>query len=157
MLSTLLDGLAITYPSGLSAAFAALIHVAPSTIAITGGYLGCYESISVYRRLRPDCELIALEDDYPAGTLCWLESPVNPFGECRDIAYYAKKAHNASGTCLIDSTFAPPPLQEPFKWGVDIVMHSATKYLAGHSDTLQGVLAVKDREAWLKVRFSSFR
>jgi cystathionine beta-lyase/cystathionine gamma-synthase len=46
----------------------------------------------------------------------------------------------------VDATFAPPPLMDPFKWGVDIVMHSATKYLGGHSDLLAGVAVVKDQE-----------
>jgi len=48
----------------------------------------------------------------------------------------------------VDSTFGPPPLQDPFKWGADIVMHSGTKYFGGHSDLLAGILVVKTKEEW---------
>ena len=51
----------------------------------------------------------------------------------------------------MDSTFAPPPLQYPFKWGADMVMHSGTKYFGGHSDLLCGVLVVKTMEKWKEV------
>lgn len=53
---------------------------------------------------------------------------------------------------MVDSTFAPPPLQFPFEFGVDMVMHSGTKYFAGHSDTLIGILATKSIDDWTKVR-----
>lgn len=48
----------------------------------------------------------------------------------------------------VDSTFAPPPLQDPFLQGADVVMHSATKYMGGHSDLLMGVVATKSEEEW---------
>lgn len=64
----------------------------------------------------------------------------------------AKKIHAIPGGVLgIDSTFAPPPLQDPFKNGADIVMHSGTKYFAGHSDTLIGTLSVRTTDEWLKL------
>lgn len=50
----------------------------------------------------------------------------------------------------VDATFGPPPLQNPFKWGADLVMHSATKYLGGHSDVLAGVLIVKTQDEFQK-------
>ena len=62
-----------------------------------------------------------------------------------------KKTRQAEGKIAIDSTFAPPPLQEPFEFGVDIVMHSATKYFAGHSDALVGVLATPKKEEWMRL------
>ena len=78
-----------------------------------------------------------------------LETPVNPTGEALNIKKYAEKAHSRGAILLIDATFGPPGLQEPFSLGADIVMHSGTKYLGGHSDLLMGVLATK-REEWVK-------
>lgn len=64
----------------------------------------------------------------------------------------AKKVHAVPGGVLgVDSTFAPPGIQDPFKWGADIVMHSATKYLAGHSDALVGTLSVRTQDEWRKL------
>lgn len=58
------------------------------------------------------------------------------------------KVHAVGGKLIVDSTFAPPPLQYPFKWGADMIMHSGTKYFGGHSDLLCGVLITKTREEW---------
>lgn len=69
---------------------------------------------------------------------------MNPYGTSKDINYFAEKAHAKGAILSVDSTFAPVPLQDPFKFGADVVMHSATKYFGGHSDLLAGVLAVKD-------------
>jgi cystathionine gamma-synthase len=66
----------------------------------------------------------------------------------RDIKYYADKIHAVGGPLLVDATFGPPPLQYPFKWGADCIMHSGTKYFGGHSDLLCGVLVVKEEEQW---------
>ncbi|KAF7983441.1 hypothetical protein HWV62_21704 [Athelia sp. TMB] len=97
-------------------------------------------------------KVIALDDDYPTGdgnrVLCWLETPLNPTGESRDIQYYADKVHKVGGKILVDATFAPPPLQYPFKWGADVIMHSGSKYFGGHSDLLCGVLVVKTLPEW---------
>jgi cystathionine gamma-synthase len=65
--------------------------------------------------------------------------------------FYADKIHAIGGKLLVDATFAPPPLQDPFKWGADCVMHSGTKYFGGHSDLLCGVLAVKTKDEWNQV------
>lgn len=51
----------------------------------------------------------------------------------------------------MDSTFGPPPLQYPFKWGTDCILHSGTKYFGGHSDLLCGVLVVKTEDEWKQV------
>ncbi|KAJ3534940.1 hypothetical protein NM688_g7052 [Phlebia brevispora] len=149
VLSKVNDGYALTYASGLAASYAALVHTKPKRVAITGGYHGCHLTIEVYKRAKnAELEVIDLEDEFKPGDLCWLETPLNPTGEARDIKYYADKVHAAGGTLLVDSTFAPPPLQYPFKWGADIVMHSGTKYFGGHSDLLCGVLIVKTVEEW---------
>ncbi|EMD40651.1 hypothetical protein CERSUDRAFT_111233 [Gelatoporia subvermispora B] len=158
VLSKINQGYAVTYASGLAAAFAALVYLHPKRIAITGGYHGCHHTIEVYKRSRgEDLPIIGLDDEYQPGDLCWLETPLNPTGEAKDIKYYADKVHAVGGRLLIDSTFAPPPLQYPFKWGADVVMHSGTKYFGGHSDLLCGVLVVKTQEEWTKlVEFRTF-
>lgn len=77
-----------------------------------------------------------------------LETPVNPTGEAFEIRKYADKAHRRGAWLLVDATFGPPGLQDPFRWGADVVMHSGTKYLGGHSDMLCGVLATRN-EKWM--------
>ncbi|PCH41264.1 cystathionine gamma-synthase [Wolfiporia cocos MD-104 SS10] len=154
VLSKINDGFAITYASGLAASYAALVYFHPKRIAITGGYHGCHNTIDVYKRSRSgDLPLIGLDDEFQPGDLCWLETPLNPTGEARDIKYYADKVHAAGGKLIVDSTFAPPPLQYPFKWGTDMVLHSGTKYFGGHSDLLSGVLIVPTEAEW-KILFS---
>lgn len=78
-----------------------------------------------------------------------METPINPTGEAYCIKEYAEKAHRRGAWLLVDATFGPPGLQDPFEWGADIVMHSGTKYIGGHSDMLCGVLATK-KEDWLE-------
>ncbi|KAF9653458.1 cystathionine gamma-synthase [Thelephora ganbajun] len=149
VLSKILKGNAMTYASGLAAAFAALMLLNPQRIAITEGYMGVQQAVQQFKRIRGgELEVIDIDDEFQDGDVCWIETPMNPTGESRSIKYYADKVHAVGGRLIVDSTFGPPPLQEPFKWGADIVMHSATKYLGGHSDLLGGVLVVKTVEEW---------
>ncbi|KAJ7179222.1 Cys/Met metabolism PLP-dependent enzyme-domain-containing protein [Mycena filopes] len=148
ILSQITDGFALSYSSGLAASYAALVFFKPKRIAITEGYQGCHAMIQVYLKSAPDVKLIKLDDDFQRGDLCWLETPLNPTGESRDIQYYANKVHKVGGKLIVDSTFAPPPLQYPFKFGADCILHSATKYFGGHSDLLAGVLVVRTKEEW---------
>jgi cystathionine gamma-synthase len=76
--------------------------------------------------------------------LLWIETPVNPVYDVVDIAACAKAAHDAGALLAVDSTAASPILTRPIEHGADIVHHSATKYLNGHSDVLAGVLAIRD-------------
>ncbi|KAJ6599160.1 Cys/Met metabolism PLP-dependent enzyme-domain-containing protein [Mycena vulgaris] len=149
ILSQVNDGFALTYSSGLAASYAALVFFKPKRIAITGGYHGCHAMIQIYLRAAPDVQVIKLDDEFKSGDLCWLETPLNPTGESRDIKYYADKVLlQVGGKLFIDSTFAPPPLQYPFKFGADWWVSSTTKYFGGHSDMLGGVLVVRTKEEW---------
>ncbi len=76
-----------------------------------------------------------------ATKLLWFESPINPTLRCVDIAAVASACRAHGVTSMIDNTFASPVNQQPISLGVDVVMHSATKYLNGHSDVTAGVLA----------------
>lgn len=80
----------------------------------------------------------------PNTRLVWLESPSNPLLTITDVPKITEQAHQNGSLVAIDSTFATPYFQNPLDWGVDIVMHSMTKYLGGHSDLLGGVLVVRD-------------
>ena len=80
----------------------------------------------------------------PTTRLIWTETPSNPGLFLTDLAAVAEIAHNAGAICVCDNTWATPLLQKPLELGCDIVMHSTTKYLAGHSDVLGGMLVVKD-------------
>ena len=71
----------------------------------------------------------------------WFESPINPTLRCVDVAKVAAACRSRKVVCVIDNTFASPINQQPIALGVDLVMHSATKYLNGHSDVTAGVLA----------------
>jgi len=77
----------------------------------------------------------------PATRLLWFESPINPTLRCVDVAAIAKACKARGVTCVMDNTFASPINQQPLALGVDVVMHSATKYLNGHSDVTAGALA----------------
>ncbi|HVJ51394.1 MAG TPA: PLP-dependent aspartate aminotransferase family protein [Aliidongia sp.] len=85
--------------------------------------------------------------------LVWLETPGNPTWEVTDIAAAAEIAHRAGARLAVDSTVATPILTRPIEHGADLVMHSATKYLNGHSDVVAGMLATaKLDEAWERIK-----
>ncbi|HUI99020.1 MAG TPA: PLP-dependent transferase, partial [Usitatibacter sp.] len=85
--------------------------------------------------------------------LVWIETPANPTWEVTDIAAASEIAHARGAIVAVDSTCATPALTRPLSLGADIVMHSATKYLNGHSDVLAGALAsAKDDETWRRIR-----
>jgi len=86
--------------------------------------------------------------------LCLIETPSNPWLRITDIAGAAAAAHEVGGTLVVDSTAASPVLSHPLEHGADIVMHSATKGINGHSDVLAGSLAIKDADAprWQMIR-----
>ena len=107
--------------------------------------LGLHTKLTGAKVLPLECA----DEDLQEGDVVHLETPINPTGEASEIRKYADKAHQRGAWLLVDATFGPPGLQDPFLWGADIVMHSGTKYLGGHSDMLCGVLATK-KEEWLK-------
>ncbi|GGD01844.1 cystathionine gamma-synthase [Aquisalinus flavus] len=89
----------------------------------------------------------------PETKLVWIETPTNPLLKVIDIEAVAKIAREAGVTVGVDNTFASPYCQRPLDLGADIVMHSATKFLNGHSDVVAGVLVVKDDERAEKLAF----
>lgn len=89
----------------------------------------------------------------PNTRLVWIETPANPTWDVTDIAAVAELAHRAGALCAVDSTCATPVHSQPLALGADLVMHAATKYLAGHSDALAGVLITPRADAmWQDIR-----
>ncbi len=85
--------------------------------------------------------------------LIWIETPANPTLEVTDIAALASVARGAGALIAVDSTFATPVLSQPISLGADLVMHSATKYLNGHSDVIAGtVTTARADEFWQRVK-----
>ena len=88
---------------------------------------------AVEKALRPD-----------ATKVVWLETPSNPLMKITDIAAVAELAHRIGAIVVVDNTFASPYLQQPLSFGADVVVHSTTKYLGGHSDVLGGAVVLKN-------------
>jgi len=85
--------------------------------------------------------------------LVWLESPTNPTLKVSDIERIASIAHAYKALVVVDNTFASPIAQKPLELGADIVIHSGTKYLAGHSDLVAGLVVVKTEELAEQIKF----
>ncbi|MCH6469235.1 cystathionine gamma-synthase [Sinomonas terrae] len=88
--------------------------------------------------------------------LVWVETPSNPLMKVTDIAALAEVAHDAGALLVVDNTFASPYLQNPLALGADVVVHSTTKYIGGHSDVVGGAVVVKDAELAEKIGFVQF-
>lgn len=147
----------VSYTSGLSAFHGLLVQLVPKVVAISGGYHGCHGVLDLHKRmhgvktvdLHAD-ESVWDESGIGKGDLVHLETPLNPTGEAFNIAHFAEKAHKRGALLSVDATFAPPGLCDPLKWGADVVMHSGTKYIGGHSDMLCGILATANTSEGLK-------
>ncbi|KAJ6017312.1 hypothetical protein N7451_000691 [Penicillium sp. IBT 35674x] len=154
VLRSLMGGEVITYSTGLSAFHAMVILLNPKKIFIGDGYHGCHGVLDIIQRLSgiQKMELTDVDQAGP-GDIIHVETPLNPTGEARNLAYYREKATAKGAYLTVDATFAPPPLQNPLDLGADIVMHSGTKYVGGHSDMLCGMLVLapeRVKEGWLK-------
>jgi cystathionine beta-lyase/cystathionine gamma-synthase len=89
----------------------------------------------------------------PATRLVWLESPSNPLLRIVDIDAVSEVAHSHDAKVCVDNTFATPYLQQPLHLGADVVLHSATKYIGGHSDVVGGAIMTSDDELEKQLRF----
>jgi len=90
----------------------------------------------------------------PETKIVWVESPTNPLLQIVDIPTAAQIAHDYHALLIVDNTFASPCLQEPLKLGADMVVHSTTKYIGGHSDLVGGAIILSDDALYEKVRFA---
>ncbi|QNE35276.1 cystathionine gamma-synthase [Leifsonia shinshuensis] len=86
----------------------------------------------------------------------WIETPSNPLMKISDLAALVELGHAAGALVVVDNTFASPALQQPLSFGADVVVHSTTKYLGGHSDVIGGALVFADAELAEKAQFIQF-
>jgi cystathionine gamma-synthase len=151
VLGALDGGEAVTYASGLAAVTAAIATLRPARVAIgRGGYHGNRAAMDAFAPW--GLAQVPLDAPLERGDLVWIETPLNPTCELQDIAAHAARAHAAGALLAVDGTFATPVLQRPLDLGADLVLHSTSKYLAGHSDALGGVLVVRDPEVARRLR-----
>ena len=154
---------AIAFSSGMAAETTLMNLFAPPGHIIAGddlygGTLRLFRHISTPAGLRfdfadttsPENIRILLKPDTKA---VYVETPSNPTMQVTDIAAAAEIAHSAGALLVVDNTFLSPLFQRPLELGADIVVHSGTKYLGGHNDTLAGFLVVKDQRISEKLRF----
>ena len=143
------------FSSGMAAALAIFRRLPPGAHVVTTsrGYFSIIAwlkeqgeraalSISLFDPRQPETLAGALKRGETK--VVWIETPVNPVYEVVDIAAAAKLTHEAGALLAVDSTAASPILTRPIEHGADLVFHSATKYLNGHSDVLAGVVATRD-------------
>jgi cystathionine gamma-synthase len=152
-LAVLEGGDCIAFASGMAAA-GALLEALPadSRAAISSvAYHGVHELVRDRLEAgRLEAEFVDVSDTDAVGTACegaailWLETPVNPLLDVADITSLVDIAHSHGATVVVDNTFATPLRQRPLDLGADAVLHSATKFLGGHSDLLLGALVVRD-------------
>ena len=89
----------------------------------------------------------------PRTRMVWLETPTNPLLKLVDIAAVARLAHTRQARVVVDNTFMSPYFQRPLELGADVALHSATKYLGGHSDVIGGAIAVHDEELYQELKY----
>lgn len=157
---------ALAFASGMSATHCAVAMLNSGSHIVAGSdiYGGTYRLLhKVTNRAGIGVSLVDTTDPTnieraitPATRLVWIESPGNPMLSITDIAACAEIAHRHGALLGIDSTFATPVLTRPLELGADIVMHSATKYLGGHSDLLGGALVVGDKRLLDELHFVQY-
>ena len=130
-----------------------LVGNGAKVVAPRGAYNGTIMQLAdLESRGRIRAELVDITDTEAVVAACddaalvWLESPTNPGLELADIPTIRAAAHEAGAYVVVDNTFATPLLQTPLEDDVDLVVHSATKFLAGHSDVLLGAIVTRDDE-----------
>jgi len=153
----------LAFASGMAATHCAMMLLGAGEHVVAGSdiYGGSYRllhkvlnRIGVTVTLAPSTDLAAFEAAItPQTKLLWIESPGNPQMSISDIAGVAAIAKRRGVLLGIDNTFATPVLTRPLELGADIVMHSATKYIGGHSDMLGGALVVKDKALYDRLYF----
>ncbi len=154
---------AAVFSSGMAAAtavFRSLCKPGDHVIAPKVGYYALrgwlerwaakwHVELDVVDMTQPDAVRAALR---PTTRLVWIETPANPTWDVTDIAAIAELAHERGALVAVDSTCATPVHTRPLELGADLVMHSATKYLAGHSDVLAGALVTRTVDAaWAEI------
>jgi cystathionine beta-lyase len=153
----------IAFASGLAAidAILKLLKAGDHIVAVDDIYGGAYRLFEqVYKKFDIHVTYVdatVAENIFNAVTpktkLIWIETPTNPTLKISDIEAIAKIAKASRCLLCVDNTFASPALQKPLSLGADIVVHSATKYLGGHSDLIAGLVVTKEKDLGDKIKF----
>lgn len=153
----------LSYASGLAAAANLFYLLRPGdhVLLSNDAYGGTYRLVAkVIAHYGIEFDLVEMSDVEqvqsgirPNTKLVWVETPTNPYLKIVDIAAVAEIAHRAGARLVVDNTFASPYLQNPLAHGADFVLHSATKYLGGHSDVIGGALIGNDNETYETLKF----
>jgi len=162
-LGALEGGRALCFASGLAAETTVLSTLRPGDHVVLADdvYGGTYRLLDkVFGQWGLEIDAVDLTDlNAVSGAireqtrLVWVETPTNPTMKIIDIAAVARIAHEGGARCLVDNTFASPYLQRPLELGADLVVHSATKYLGGHSDVIGGAVVTADDELHERLAF----
>jgi cystathionine gamma-synthase len=151
---------AIAYASGSAATLAVFQALAPGdhVVAAHDAYYGTLRQLrEIFARWGLEADVVDMSDLdavqralRPTTKILWAETPSNPLVRVVDIARLAELAHSVGARCVVDNTWATPVLQLPLREGADIVMHSTTKYLGGHSDLLGGALVARANDEFVE-------
>ncbi len=160
-LGSLEGGDALVFASGMAAVSAALSLVPHGGAVVVphhaySGTTALLEQLAAtgaaqVRRVDPT-DQAAVQAALVGAAMLWLESPTNPMLEVSDVRALSAMAREAGSVAVCDNTFATPLVQRPLEDGVDIVLHSVTKYLSGHSDVILGALVTAATEAGAELR-----
>ncbi len=154
-LGDLEGGRALAFSSGLAvvATILDLVGQGAKVVAPRHAYLGSIGQVAdLEARGRITAELVDITDTAAVVKACedaalvWLESPTNPALEVADLPPIVAAAHEAGAYVVVDNTFATPLLQQPLSLDADLVVHSATKFIAGHSDVVLGAVVTQDEQ-----------
>ncbi|WP_185876896.1 trans-sulfuration enzyme family protein [Blattabacterium cuenoti] len=154
----------LAFSSGLASVDAVLklLKYKDEIVAVDDIYGGTFRLLNLYKKLGIKTKFVDTTDaektisEISDNTkLVWLESPTNPTLKISDIEYISKKSKDINPKILVvvDNTFASPAIQNPLNLGADIIIHSATKYLAGHSDVLAGLITVKNPDLYDELKY----
>jgi cystathionine gamma-synthase len=155
---------ALCFASGMAAETSFLLQLRPGDHVVLPDdvYGGTYRLLSrvLHEAMGVEFDTVDLTDEEALRKaireetrVVWVETPTNPLLKIIDIALVAGIAHEAGAECVVDNTFASPYLQRPISLGADAVVHSATKYLGGHSDVVGGVVVTTNAEMQERLAF----
>lgn len=153
----------IAFASGLAAidTIVKLLETGDEILAVDDIYGGAFRLFTqVYQKFGVNVNFVDTSDTEnvfeaitPKTKLIWIETPTNPTLKISDIAAIARIATTNKCLLCVDNTFASPALQQPLSLGADIIIHSATKYLGGHSDLIAGIVVTKEKKLGEKIKF----
>ncbi len=154
---------ALSFSSGLGATTTLLLTLRPGDHVVLGDdvYGGTYRLLArVMNEWGVEFDTVDLADEVSLRStirdrtrIVWLETPTNPLMKIVDIERVAAISREAGAMCVVDNTFATPYLQRPLELGADVVVHSVTKYLGGHSDLIGGAIVTSDDELIERLTF----